>query len=72
MKSVEEDAVTAVEEWKRVSESRKVRKLEQEMEKLQDELSTALDTACCNFVSQLGNLDENVDVDKIYEVLSNG
>jgi hypothetical protein len=66
---VEENAVCAIEEWKRVSVSQKVRKLDKETENIRDHVLKAFKTACFDFVSQLGSLDENVDVDGIYEVL---
>jgi hypothetical protein len=67
-KSVEENANCAIEDWKLASESQKVRKFDRETENIRDHVLKAFETACCDFVSQLGNLDENVDVEGIYEV----
>ncbi len=65
---MEENANCAIEDWKLASESQKVRKFDRETENIRDHVLKAFETACCDFVSQLGNLDENVDVEGIYEV----
>lgn len=67
-KSVAENAACALEEWKRTSEKRKARKLDREREDIRDGVLEAFQMASSDFVSQLGNLDENVDVDEIFEV----
>ena len=68
VESVEEDANSAVEEWKRASENQKVEKIDRETENIRDDVLNSFETACSDFVSQLENLDENVDVEEIYKV----
>ena len=68
VESVEEDANSAVEEWKRASENQKVEKIDRETENIGDDVLNSFETACSDFVSQLENLDENVDVEEIYKV----
>lgn len=58
-----------MEEWKLTSEKCKARKMDRETEDIRDKVLNAFETASFDFVSQLGNLDENVDVDGIFEVM---
>ena len=67
-KTVQEDAVSAVEEWKRARRSRKAREFERDRECIREQVFNALERASCDFISQLGNLDDGVNVERIYEV----
>lgn len=54
--------------WKRASANQNVRKLVKEMENIRDDVLSVFKNAAFDFVSQLQNLNENVDIQGIYEV----